>query len=242
MAPTLPSLSTQQNAPSHQSPPNPAARRIRENQRRSRARRKEYMHEIEHKLRNCEQAGVTASIDIQLAARVVAEENKRLREENGRLRDEGAALREENERLRGVVLEKERGGCTGEGTAEALEAGAAASGIGVGKGEHGPPLQNSTPGHTTTVQSREDYASYFPHRQPEAHSEVPCSHDNNEMALGDDDTSSCEYAAHIITSMRADVSADDVKADLGCGGDVRGWKGCKVDNSRLFVTVDRWVG
>ncbi|KAF2838760.1 hypothetical protein M501DRAFT_907401, partial [Patellaria atrata CBS 101060] len=53
--------------------------RIRDNQRRSRARRKEYLQELEWKYRNCEQLGVEASAEIQLAARRVLEENKRLR-------------------------------------------------------------------------------------------------------------------------------------------------------------------
>jgi len=53
--------------------------RIRDNQRRSRARRKEYLQELEHRLRQCELQGVEASSDIQLAARKVAEENKKLR-------------------------------------------------------------------------------------------------------------------------------------------------------------------
>ncbi|KAF2808318.1 uncharacterized protein BDZ99DRAFT_521873 [Mytilinidion resinicola] len=53
--------------------------RIRDNQRRSRARRKEYLHELETKLRSCEQTGVEASAEIQDAARRVLEENKRLR-------------------------------------------------------------------------------------------------------------------------------------------------------------------
>lgn len=53
--------------------------RIRDNQRRSRARRKEYLQELETKLRNCEQLGVEASTEIQAAARRVLDENKRLR-------------------------------------------------------------------------------------------------------------------------------------------------------------------
>jgi hypothetical protein len=53
--------------------------RIRDNQRRSRARRKEYLQELETKLRHCEQMGVEASAEIQSAARRVLEENKRLR-------------------------------------------------------------------------------------------------------------------------------------------------------------------
>lgn len=53
--------------------------RIRDNQRRSRARRKEYLQEIEGRLRECEQTGVEASTEIQAAARKVAVENQRLR-------------------------------------------------------------------------------------------------------------------------------------------------------------------
>ncbi|KAF2728300.1 hypothetical protein EJ04DRAFT_528751 [Polyplosphaeria fusca] len=60
--------------------------RIRDNQRRSRARRKEYLQELEAKLRGCEQMGVEASAEIQSAARKVLEENRKLR---ALLRDRG---------------------------------------------------------------------------------------------------------------------------------------------------------
>ncbi|KAI0022153.1 hypothetical protein F4780DRAFT_204400 [Xylariomycetidae sp. FL0641] len=53
--------------------------RIRDNQRRSRARRKEYIQELERRLRIYERKGVEASSEIQQAARKVAEDNKRLR-------------------------------------------------------------------------------------------------------------------------------------------------------------------
>ncbi|EPE24333.1 hypothetical protein GLAREA_08185 [Glarea lozoyensis ATCC 20868] len=53
--------------------------RIRDNQRRSRARRKEYLQELENSLRQCELQGVEASAEIQTAARKVADENKKLR-------------------------------------------------------------------------------------------------------------------------------------------------------------------
>ncbi|EDU42166.1 BRLZ domain containing protein [Pyrenophora tritici-repentis] len=53
--------------------------RIRDNQRRSRARRKEYLQELEAKLRSYEQIGIEASSEIQSAARKVLEENKKLR-------------------------------------------------------------------------------------------------------------------------------------------------------------------
>ncbi|CAD0089185.1 unnamed protein product [Aureobasidium vineae] len=50
-----------------------------DNQRRSRARRKEYLQELETKYRSCEAIGAEASQEIQSAARKVLEENKRLR-------------------------------------------------------------------------------------------------------------------------------------------------------------------
>lgn len=53
--------------------------RVRDNQRRSRARRKEYLQELETKYWTCEQVGVGASAEIQAAARLVVNENKRLR-------------------------------------------------------------------------------------------------------------------------------------------------------------------
>ncbi|KAF1830990.1 hypothetical protein BDW02DRAFT_74773 [Decorospora gaudefroyi] len=53
--------------------------RIRDNQRRSRARRKEYLHELEAKLRSYEQIGIGASAEIQNAARKVVDENRKLR-------------------------------------------------------------------------------------------------------------------------------------------------------------------
>jgi len=53
--------------------------RIRDNQRRSRARRKEYLQELEARLRQCELQGIEASSEIQQAARGVADENKKLR-------------------------------------------------------------------------------------------------------------------------------------------------------------------
>ncbi|CAK7211863.1 hypothetical protein SBRCBS47491_001267 [Sporothrix bragantina] len=53
--------------------------RIRDNQRRSRARRKEYQQELEQRVRAFEELGVEASTEVQHAARRVAEENKKLR-------------------------------------------------------------------------------------------------------------------------------------------------------------------
>ncbi|KAL0933143.1 uncharacterized protein CTRU02_212106 [Colletotrichum truncatum] len=53
--------------------------RIRDNQRRSRARKKEYVQELEQRLRECQLKGIEASAEVQQAARRVANENQKLR-------------------------------------------------------------------------------------------------------------------------------------------------------------------
>lgn len=54
--------------------------RLRENKRRNRARQKEYTADLERRLRHFEQEGVRATIEIQCAAKKVAEDNIYLRE------------------------------------------------------------------------------------------------------------------------------------------------------------------
>ncbi|KAG6040074.1 hypothetical protein E4U41_001415 [Claviceps citrina] len=56
-----------------------AAIRIRDNQRRSRARRKEYVENLERKVQEYEKQGIGATLEMQHAARSVALENSRLR-------------------------------------------------------------------------------------------------------------------------------------------------------------------
>jgi hypothetical protein len=53
--------------------------RIRDNQRRSRTRRKELIEDLQKRVQTYEQNGVTATQDMQRAARKVAQENLRLR-------------------------------------------------------------------------------------------------------------------------------------------------------------------
>jgi len=60
--------------------PPSAAIRLRENQRRSRLRKKEYLTSLETRVRECERLGVAATVEVQKAARRVVWENSRLRE------------------------------------------------------------------------------------------------------------------------------------------------------------------
>lgn len=58
----------------------PLADRVRENQRRSRARRKELIHELTDKLRDFEKREAQATVAMQRAARRVLWENEQLRD------------------------------------------------------------------------------------------------------------------------------------------------------------------
>lgn len=53
--------------------------RIRENQRRSRARKREYLEDLEGRWKKCQELGVQANVELQKAARRVIEENALLR-------------------------------------------------------------------------------------------------------------------------------------------------------------------
>jgi hypothetical protein len=58
----------------------PAAERIRDNQRRSRMRQKEHIEELKQRIAEFERRGIEATIEVQRAARRVANENQLLRD------------------------------------------------------------------------------------------------------------------------------------------------------------------
>lgn len=72
-------LTTMQQETDSSAKSSAAAIRIRENQRRSRARRKEYVEGMQRKLQDFETKGVAATLEMQQAARDVAIENSRLK-------------------------------------------------------------------------------------------------------------------------------------------------------------------
>ena len=269
--------------PSIATSPNPA--RVRDNQRRSRARRKEYLEDLEARLRSYESLGVQASIDIQLSARAVLAENARLREENAQLKIVNDKLNLELEGRReqdigNVCADRdsqslEKGGCSREESrpwkgacglagesSEELETEPLQSDFyttvrreGAISRETGLSLPLSTqpeslqPSPTSTNPSMSDMdqpsrnaitsQDRFPIQQDTNTREVACG--RRHHADLSTDTSSCEYAAQIITSMRADVTPDDVRADLECNESIEEWKECKVNNAKLFVAMDRYT-
>ncbi len=253
--------------------------RIRNNQRRSRARRKEYLQELEGKLRKCESMGVEASMEIQASARLVAEENKRLR---ALLQSRGIMSQEID-----TAVGAGGAGTSAPSKAEILEAKLNAkktcSGHGAKTGCSRPqpdmpsqlqtstgtrdstckrpvplmplmpllttitnplplpasPLLESRLSSTSPTSSALTTPGFSPTEQPSQFggSCQEASADLSAEISPGNDNSSCTFAANIITSMRADVSAEEVKAELGCGNNVE----CKVDNSTFFTTMDRYT-
>lgn len=262
--------------------PNPA--RVRENQRRSRARRKEYLEELEARLRNFESLGVQASVDIQHSARAVVAENVRLREENAQLRIVNDRLKQEleakTERKDNVSADRdsqslEREECSRDGSRTwTAVCGPAVESNGQPETE---PLQSSF--HTTgrcdeeistvnelslPISTHQDFLQPSPtstnpstsdidqpsRNETASHDRFPAQQETNAQEVTyrqsnhadfSTDTSSCEYAAQIITSMRADVTPDDVRADLGCNESIEEWEKCKVNNAKLFVAMDLYT-
>ncbi|KAI4242850.1 MAG: hypothetical protein L6R42_010888 [Xanthoria sp. 1 TBL-2021] len=69
------------------------------------------------------------------------------------------------------------------------------------------------------------------------HPQLPPAATRNEDTDADPDTSSCHLAAQIITSMRSDISCEQVRQELGCTEKEE----CKVGNSKLLDVMDRFA-
>lgn len=247
--------------------------RIRDNQRRSRARRKEYLQELEGKFRNCELLGVEASSEIQSAARRVAEENKRLR---ALLRVRGVDDAEVDEFLGRPTTENPQFPSAGAALDAMLKVKRPCRGETPGCSRHGSEASSSNtwePGPAVAlardVRERQDAVVMMP-ANTTADSAVPPypptssdgyvrsdyvpldsnygqgewtiqdghSYDLGEELAGVGGTSSCNFAASVITGMRAGVTVDCVKQELGCAPGVE----CTVDSATLFTVMDQYSG
>jgi len=89
------------------------ASRLRENQRRSRARKKEYLTSLEARVQACQRAGVEANVEIQNAAKRVVRENMLLRE---MLRNRGVG----DDEIERTIREGGEGGVDGESAVEGV--------------------------------------------------------------------------------------------------------------------------
>ena len=248
--PTLLALSTPPSS-STMTQQDPKHARVRDNQRRSRARKREYIQEIEEKVRLCESQGVEASSELQRAARKVAEENRRLRE---LLRCKGVA----EEEIEGFVRSEDVGVCMVEvvGGAErllqlekALEVreccarksltSKACAGSGCSPTIASEPCKISSA--NSPCDEQRDQNSVVESQMPEAHmSPNRASEALSVYATGLDTPLSsqvnCAFAADMITTM-AGGDPTVVKAQLGCMTEAD----CEVKHEVMFNLMDRYT-
>ncbi|KAL8784139.1 MAG: hypothetical protein Q9195_009163 [Heterodermia aff. obscurata] len=239
------------------------AARIRNNQRRSRARRKEYIQELEDKIRMYEQQGVQVAKEIQEAARAVVEENKMLKAELESLRNQrsmstklngggdlffsalgsgehlkshssqlGQYLRNTAPSIEESLWDKPRGApVVDEGSSTIRN-----DDITVNEQNNpGKNIPNPVVTNGEFAAHHQELKRTFPN-QMETNIEFPSS--MSEGLSEENDTSSCAFAVEVLTNMRAGVTVEDVRADLGCTSD---FDQCSVKHSTLFNAVDRYT-
>ncbi|KAI9036917.1 bZIP transcription factor [Aspergillus affinis] len=197
------------------------AARIRDNQRRSRARRKDYIRELEERVQSYEKLGVTATQEVQAAGRKVAQENKWLRE---LLSLHGIVDSQVNQYLASRRIEN-------------------AAPAPPGPGKHGSHKRS-----TTTISTKQHAHQHVLMSSPAAFSdEEPVPEDRmgsgqanglppNQYATAEqhDQTSmSCEAAANIIAGMHIDSDTSVIRERLGCGS-----TDCQVRHLTIFEMLD----
>ncbi|KAK3346718.1 hypothetical protein B0T25DRAFT_286192 [Lasiosphaeria hispida] len=208
----------------------------RDAQRRSRARQRELVDELQLRLREHEQRGVEATLAMQRAARKVMRENQRLRALLQRLGVESAVVE--------AWVAGEGDETVGEGDGLAEEVG---DGLGGGGGGEGEGLETAT---------REDRAriSYICNRvadpdcclPPEPGPGQECGAGLQILAAAGVETAkvpvstletSCDEAVGILARLhqgRRHVDSTQTRAALGCDGE----RDCLVRNTRLFQVMD----
>lgn len=222
--------------------------RIRENQRRSRTRRKEYVQHLEQRLRSFERFGVSASQDIQEAGKKVAAENVLLR---SLLRVHGVRAEEIKEFLRSQ-----------KSSTSLATSSTSANSPQMTTSNDWPVNSNHLP--STHSYGQLDSASlevdaietrYSPPKsvtnryvglndaKPSAEWPAaldPVSPKNAGQAQHSDgqytgQSTSCESAARIVASMRYYSDIGDVRSELGCSSEAN----CMVKNMSVFDVLDK---
>lgn len=211
-----------------------ALARTRENQRRSRERRKEYIQYLEQRLRSFERLGVAATQEVQEAGRKVARENVLLR---SLLMLCGVTEEQTQEYLQSQT-----------GDISAVESSAATTSRLLRPSSDRP--MDSYISHTPLAELDPDGVKYSPLKsgtkeddleterlstpclnKPET---VPEAHQSGENT-GIGQFSLCEDAATLIASLGDHPNIRDVRAQLGCGPEST----CIVKNMSIFEILDK---
>jgi hypothetical protein len=231
-----------------------AALRNRENQRRSRARRKDYIQELEQRIRQYETAGVKATAEVQAAARKVSEENIGLRSllgiygvDNGRIEEflrTGDASLARREYQQDVALPKRAYGsiencgsacvkpppCTAAPHQQVMQV----SSITL---PHDITPPETVVGTDHTEFLGKDNAAARSQILPVLRnpiSTIPNGGDDLQSSSARDEIS-CLAAAEIIAGMRGHDNPEEIWPELGCSSS----KKCMVKNMAIFQIMDQ---
>ncbi|KAH8742392.1 hypothetical protein F5883DRAFT_442420 [Diaporthe sp. PMI_573] len=218
----------------------PAVRtRLRDNQRQSRARQKQFVQDLQQRLQAYERQGVQATLDMQRAARTVALENRLLRD---LLAHHGVS----HDRV-GHFLRSRLDAPDGTTPGAPLSPGPHASGT----QQPSCPVAN-TKGTCRSPCSLSRKPSGVPHEEPDAHdgdeesgvglaspespssTEAPSTRSDAMPTMPSMETL-CEAAAAIIAEVQGHNDKGLAFAALGC--EVAA--GCTVENLRIFDVIDR---
>ncbi|KAE8154288.1 hypothetical protein BDV25DRAFT_147875 [Aspergillus avenaceus] len=237
------------NSPNKKTDQTSSSIRIRNNQRRSRERRKEYTQDLERRLRKFETEGVQATREVQAAGRKAVEENILLR---SLLMMHGVSDQEVREYLEAHtasnISSRSRIRAVVEKAHPSMSAGSE-----TGSGEHLSDSRESRREYIRTMFNMAEEAAksfswiyqnqgaLFGNRALDDTQRVPlpsASHDASEGLVSRSEASgqstSCEVAAKIITSMRHHSDEQDVRSELGCQSS----SNCMVRNMDIFQLLD----
>ncbi|KAF5863453.1 hypothetical protein ETB97_010084 [Aspergillus alliaceus] len=228
-----------------------SSQRIRDNQRRSRARRKEYIQDLEQRLHKFEALGVQATREVQAAGRKVAVENTHLR---SLLRLHGVSDQDIHEYLTahtasvvlqnfhsGTVLETRLPSWKSSGPNTVSEGSPQPSSFHWYKGllhemaDTEPKSSLSNPAIHQQVNISENQISEVEQRIPfdsPTHGTSKLQPPSRNQGSGQ--STPCETAAEIITSIRNYSDARDVRSEIGCQSS----SNCMVRNVDILQLLD----
>jgi len=238
--------------------------RIRDNQRRSRARRKEYIQELEERLRKFERLGTQATIEVQTAARKVSEQNTLLRsllrlhgvsdvEVEGYLRRDSSgvvpfALEARDPSYNAATMQSDRAFLRDSTDSHKHPAPGLPPRIENLKEPYQEierdrvaPIKDGGPLDRAYLEPPWPDFRYSGSHNPHDPRPKPTSgpRDSQTRAqcshAGKDNTKPCEEAAGIIANMRGHNNTEAARAELGC---VSG-SSCVVKNITIFQALDR---
>lgn len=241
-------------------PDTPNSIRIRENQKRSRARRKDLIESLQKRVKEYELQGIKATQEMQVAARKVVRENARLGEENARLRallEVKGVGREDVERwLRGEGCEVVGVPASDAAVSESWEDGRGRESLVAGNVSgrvSGCVGQKSVVdevnqscgefGARTVTMENSALVPPFRHREiaPMRFDGVGTAHERLHVlapqpapvetgSFSPGLETSCEAATRIIIGMNGDRDMEFVRSSLGC----KGRDACSVKNSTVL--------